>query len=101
MTVPHQSEAPVRGRTGFSNIGGLLASVPSVSCPNVRAASLRKIVSKLFFRRRGTLATQANLFLIGFTFSKESLDLKDLGILRVRRSRGGNEYSRLIHGILL
>ena len=44
MTVPHQSEAPVRGRTGFSKIGGLLASVPSVSCPNFRAASLQKIV---------------------------------------------------------
>ena len=31
-----------------------------VSCPNFRAASLRKIVSKLFCRR-GTFATQANL----------------------------------------
>ena len=58
MTVPHQSEASVRGRTGFSKIGGLLASVPSVSCPNFRAASLQKIGSKLFCRT-GTLATQA------------------------------------------
>ena len=58
MTVPHQSEAPVCGRTGFSKIGGLLASVPSVSCPNFRAASLQKIGSKLFCRT-GTLATQA------------------------------------------
>ena len=61
MTVPHQSEAPVRGRTGFSKIGGLLASVPSVSCPNFRAASWRKVVSKLFCPT-GTLATLASLF---------------------------------------
>ena len=63
MTVPHQSEAPVRGRTGFSKIGGLLASVPSVSCPNFRAASLQKIGSKLFCRT-GTLATQATLHMM-------------------------------------
>ena len=58
VTVPHQSEAPVRGRTGFSKIGGLLPSFPSVSCPNFRIASLQKIVLELFFRT-GTLATQA------------------------------------------
>ena len=40
--MPHQSEAPVRGRTGFSKIGGLLVSVPSVSCLNVRATSFQK-----------------------------------------------------------
>ena len=57
VTLPHQSEAPVRGRTGFSKIGGLLASLPSVSCPNFRAASLRKIISN--HCRKGTLATQA------------------------------------------
>ena len=56
--MPHQSEAPVRGRTGFSKIGGLLASVPSISRPSFRAACLRKIVWELFFRT-GTLATQA------------------------------------------
>ena len=58
VTVPHQSEAPLRGRTGFSKIGGLLASFPSVSCPNFRAASLQKIVWQLFFRT-DTLVTQA------------------------------------------
>ena len=57
--MPHQSEAPVRGRTGFSKIGSLLASVPSISRPSFRAACLRKIVWELFFRT-GTLATQAN-----------------------------------------
>ena len=59
VTMPHQSEAPVRGRTGFSKIGGLLASVPSISRPSFRAACLRKIVWELFFRT-GTLATQAS-----------------------------------------
>ena len=52
------SSQPLKGGR-FSKIGGLLASVPSVSCPNFRAASLRKIVSKLFCRT-GTLATQAS-----------------------------------------
>ena len=61
MTVLHQSEAPVRGRTGFSKIVGLLASVPSISRPNFRAACLRKIVWELFFRT-GTLATQASRY---------------------------------------
>ena len=45
----------------FSKIGGLLASVPSVSCSNFRAASLQKIVWLLFLRT-GTLATQVNIF---------------------------------------
>jgi len=66
--MPHQSEAPVPGRTGFSKIGGLLASVPSISRPNFRAACLWKIVWELFFRT-GTLATQARCYPIQETSS--------------------------------
>ena len=53
----------VKKRWAFFKNRGLLASVPSVSCPNFRAASLWKIVWELFFRTE-TLATQANAGLI-------------------------------------
>ena len=55
VAMPHQSEAPVRGRTGFSKIGGLLASVPSTQLS-------RGLFAELFFRTR-TLATQARFSL--------------------------------------
>ena len=58
MLIRRQS-ARVKKSGRFSKIGGLLASVPSISRPNFRAACLRKIVWELFFRT-GTLATQSN-----------------------------------------
>ena len=45
----------------FSKIGGLLASVSSVSSPNFGAASLHKIVWVLSFRT-GTFTTQTAIF---------------------------------------
>ena len=56
MFIRRQS-ARVKKSGRFSKIGGLLASVPSISRPSFRAACLRKIVWELF--RTGTLATQA------------------------------------------
>ena len=58
MLIRRQS-ARVKKSGRFSKIGGLLASVPSISRPNFRAACLRKIVWELFFRT-GTLASQAS-----------------------------------------
>ena len=75
MTVPHQSEAPVRGRTGFSKIGDLLASVPSVSCPNFRAASLRKIVFEALFDEKERLLRR---LLSRLCSSSRSLVLSDI-----------------------
>ena len=60
MTVPHQSETSVHGRTGFSKISGLLASVRSVSCPKIRTARLQRIVWELF-ARTGTFASQSTI----------------------------------------
>ena len=52
---------PIRSPRSWANrsfkSGGSSCKRSSVSCPNFRAASLRKIVSKLFCRT-GTLATQ-------------------------------------------
>ena len=84
VTMPHQSEAPVRGRTGFSKIGGLLASVPSISRPNFRAACLRKIVWELFFWT-GTLATQASL--LPAVISPFSLDLSSISVRNLLREQ--------------
>ena len=56
MLIRRQS-AGVKKSGRFGKIGGLLASVPSISRPKFRAACLRKIVWELFFRT-GTLATQ-------------------------------------------
>ena len=58
MTVPHQSEAPVRERMGFFKNRGSSCKCCLSLLPNFLAASLRKIVSKLFCQI-GTLATQA------------------------------------------
>ena len=62
MLIRRQS-ARVKKSGHFSKIGGLLASVPSISRPSFRAACLRKIVWELFFRT-GTLATQATTSLV-------------------------------------
>ena len=57
MLIRRQS-ARVKKSGRFPKLGGLLASVPSISQPHFRAACLRKIVWKLF-RLTGMLATQA------------------------------------------
>ena len=60
MLIRRQS-ARVKKSGRFSKIGGLIASVPSISRPNFRSACLRKIGWELLFRT-GTLATQATVY---------------------------------------
>ena len=79
MAVPHESEAPVRGRTGFSKMEGLLASVPQSLAPTFA----RPVCGKSFFE---ALLSNRNACYAGYR--GERLTKKEEGDKKLKEKEG-------------